>query len=184
MAIYDQMLRKEQDPFHKPESQLESEREQAAAEAHRRAEAEQQKLSEQARSLSEKLAPSLTAELPKQTAASQEAVKRLFGHFSERSRKLDPTRDERLRASSTQTDPRTTSQARDPRGKARPQLEDEFKDGIAADFLRDSKISAADMDEGPHGSDATSFDAWEGGSRRKRRRGAAATKSRKREGKP
>ena len=46
MAMHEQILRKEQDPFHKPEAQKETEAEQAAAAGHRRVDAEEQRATE------------------------------------------------------------------------------------------------------------------------------------------
>lgn len=190
MAMHEQILRKEQDPFHKPEAERETEAEQAAAAGHRRVDAEEQRATESERTRLEQLAPSVVAHLPGQTGASDEAVKHLFTHFAERANQ-DRLTEEAQRISATQTDPRTTARAREPRGKWHKEVGDEFKEGFAADFMPDSQLAAPAIDEGPRGpGDAAvvdaGADAWDGaGSPRRRRRGTArgaAKKSTKREG--
>jgi hypothetical protein len=190
MPMHEQLIRREQDPFHKPESEPESERESKAAETHRRLDAEEQRVAEEERTHNELLAPSVVAELPRRTEVSEEAVKRLFNHFSERQRKGDLTPEEAARTSATQIDPRTTAQAqtRDPRGKMRPDNEraDEFPDGIAADFVTDSQGAVGALDERPRDNAAfdNNVDVWEGtpGRKRKRRGAPAPAKAKKREG--
>ncbi len=193
MAMHEQILRKEQDPFHKPEGQLETEAEQAAAAGHRRVDAEEQRAAQTERTSLELMAPSVVAHLPGQTAASDEAVKHLFTHFTERENKEGLPAEAAQRVTATQTDPRTTARAREPRGKWYREVGEEFKEGFAADFMPDSQIAGPSIDEGPRGaSDAAAVDAdadaWEGaGSPRRRKRGTAARgpakKSSKREGK-
>ena len=141
MAMHEQILRKEQDPFHKPEAAKETEAEQAAAAGHRRVDAEEQRATESERTKLEQLAPSVLAHLPGQTGASDEAVKHLFTHFAERANQ-DRLAEEAQRESATQTDPRTTARAREPRGKWHKEAGDEFKGGFAADFMPDSPRAA------------------------------------------
>lgn len=189
MPMHEQILRKEQDPFHKPEDQKQSEAERAAAAEHRRVEEEQRRLAATQVTAEEPLAPSLLAHLPGQTGVSDEAMKQLFTHFTEREQKEHISRQEQQRVSATQTDPRTTARSRDPRGRQQKDPGDEFKEGFAADFLPDSQTSAAALDDGPHRTADLGGDAWEGASGgRKRRRGAAARgsskKSKKGQGKP
>ncbi len=189
MPMHEQILRKEQDPFHKPEDQKQTEAERAAAAEHQRFEEEQRRLAATQVTATEPIAPTLLAHLPGQTGVSEEAMKHLFTHFTEREQKEHISRQEQQRTTATQTDPRTTARARDPRGRQQKELGDEFKEGFAADFLPDSEISAAALDDGPHQVADLGADAWEGASSgRKRRRGGAARgstkKSKKGQGKP
>lgn len=189
MPMHEQILRKEQDPFHKPEDQIQSEAERAAAAAHQRFEEEQRRLAATAATAQEALAPSLVAHLPGKTGVSEEAMRHLFTHFTEREHKHESTRQENQRKTATQTDPRTTARAKEPRGKTQRELGDEFKEGFAADFLPDSQIAAAALDDGPRAAAEVDGDAWEGaGGSRKRRRGTAARgqsrKSKKGQSKP
>ena len=187
MPMHEQILRKEQDPFHKVEEQNDSEQTHAAAVSRQRVEAQERLTTAGEPTAQEQLAPSVVAHLPGQTGASDEAVKQLFNHFSERERKGGQSEDEAQQASATQTDPRTSARAREPRGHKERRAGDEFKDGIAADFVPDSQFVGADLDDRPvSGGDAV--DVWEGESGRRRRRGPAGTtaakKSTKGEGKP
>jgi hypothetical protein len=188
MPTQEQLLRKEQDLFSKLESETESARTSAMAADELSRVPELREVREM-RTKVEKLPPSALAELPQQSQASQEAVRHLFHHFSERLRKGELTPEEQEHHSATQTDPRTTSESREPLGSLRRDNEraDEFKDGMAADFVTDSQVSAAAMDERPSSAIAPTdgLDAWEGApGRRRRRRGAStAAKPKKREGK-
>jgi hypothetical protein len=189
MPMHEQILRKEQDPFHKSEDQAETAPEHAAAASQRRVEAEERVLTAAEPTTQEQLAPSVMAHLPGMTGASDEAVKHLFMHFSERERKGGQSREELQRTTSTQTDPRTSSRAREPRGHAQREPGEEFKDGFAADFMPDSQFAGADLDDRPSSGGDADLDAWDGESGpRRRRRGTAAPaavkKSTKGEGKP
>ena len=189
MPMHEQILRKEQDPFHKVEEQPETAAEHAAAESQRRVEATERVTTAAEPTAQEQLAPSVIAHLPGQTAASDEAVKHLFMHFAERERKGGQNREELQRGSSTQTDPRTSARAREPRGQANREPGEEFKDGFAADFMPDSQLVGADLDDRPRGGTGdAAIDAWDGqsGPRRRRRGTTTRTKAKKSkgEGKP
>ena len=174
MPMHEQILRKEQDPFHKEEDQNETAQEHAVAARQQRVEAQERLTTAGEPTAQEQLAPSVTAHLPGQTGASDEAVKQLFNHFSERERKGGQSEDEQHDTTATQTDARTTARARDPRGSLQRKPGDEFKEGIAADFVPDSQLVGADLDDRPSGGGDVA-DVWEGsGGTRRRRRGTAA----------
>ena len=187
MQMHEQILRKEQDPFHKPEDQKETAQEHAAAASQRLVEAAERSVTASEPTALEQMAPSVMAHLPGQTGASDEAVKHLFTHFSER--KGEEEDGEEQQTTATQTDPRTSARAREPRGHVDHEPGEEFKDGFAADFMPDSQFVGADLDDRPRGGGDGVIDAWDGTSGpRRRRRGTAAgaqvKKSTKGEGKP
>lgn len=188
MPMHEQILRQEQDPFHKPEDQAQTEAERAAAAVHLRAQEEARREAAAAATAPEPIAPMVVAHLPGQTGVSDEAMRHLFTHFSEREKKGDLSHDEEQHITGTQTDPRTTARAHAPTGRWEKQPGDEFKEGFAADFLPDSQTSAAALSEGPRQPEELGPDAWEGSGGRRKRRGAAARgpskKNKKGEGKP
>jgi hypothetical protein len=186
MPMHEQILRKEQDPFHKEEGQNQTALEQAAAVRQQRVEAEERLVTAGEPTAQEALAPSVMAHLPGQTGASDEAVKQLFNHFSERERKGGQSAEEEAQQNTaTQTDPRTSAKSKDPNGSLDRKAGDEFTEGFAADFMPDSQFVGADLDDRPR---AEGADVWDGtSSPRRRRRGstaAPAVKKSKGEGKP
>lgn len=185
MPMHEQILRKEQDPFHKEEAPNRTEQEHAAAARQQRVEAAERLVTAGAPTVQEQLAPSVTAHLPGQSGASDEAVKQLFDHFAERENEHSESAEEEAQQNTaTQTDPRTSAKAKDPHGSLERKAGDEFTDGFAADFMPDSQLVGADLDDRPP---AEVVDVWEGSSSpRRRRRGTTAAKAGKKgtKGKP
>lgn len=185
MPALEDALRKELDLFHKPERDSEPLGEHLPAKVEERVDLAQQRRDDEHTTAQEAVAPHIVAQLPQKTEASDEAVQRLFDHFAERTatiegaadpaHKLDDHDRERTVA---QPDARSQGKATPARGVS---VDDEVKDGVAADFMADSALSAADFDAPP----ATVEDGFDGGSSGKRKRGRPGTvaSSKKPEGK-
>lgn len=140
-----EQLRKEQDPFDKAqnlepavEQALQTAPDKRAAEADHRAAAAE-------RAEREKPAPQLLAEIPQQGGASDEAVQRLFNHFIEKQQPepSEAEKDDKQDAPAPAADARR-GRSRDPlRQKGRAE---QYKTGIAADFVPSSKVVVGELD--------------------------------------
>jgi hypothetical protein len=185
MPALEDALHKELDLFQKPERDSEPVSDHAPAKVETRVEMAQQRRDVEHTTAQEAVAPHIVAQLPQKTEASDEAVQRLFDHFAERTASIEGAVDQRQKLDDdtrertvAQPDARTQGKSTPARGV---DVDDEVKDGSAADFLADSARAAGDRDVPAVVEDG--FDDSTSPRRRRRARTSARVGSKKSEGK-
>lgn len=169
-----EIQRKEPDPFGEdrheegqPNSAFATSAEQSEAQARRAEGAHGPALERPVQA--EAVAPHLLAELPQQSEVPKETLTRLFVHLAQKDEGGDEETDMRVVA---QPDPRQTSRDLVPHYI---EVGDSIRDGMAADFIHDSAIAAADLDTPPGPAD------WDGWAERRKRIQIRGTPLRKEE---
>jgi hypothetical protein len=166
MPMLDQLLHKEVDPFQKSEEQT-SKDEHGVLSVGQQRRAEETRLLQEERTAMAQIAPSVVADLPQQSPASQEAVQRLYSHFTEQ-KSTAKSEDQKDPDQTTPAEPKHGQKFKPLKGKNQRRPGDQVKEGVGADFVRDSAIVAGEMDTHPD-QDGSVWDGPGDGGRRKRR---------------